>query len=115
VRDAFSPAADPDELLNQAESAFFRISHVQRNQDMIPMDQLMSQTMERLETMERTDGLLGVDTGFLDLNKMTSGLQRTDLIILAARPSMGKTAFSLSLALNAARKGAAVGSSSAWR
>ncbi|MCA9783778.1 MAG: replicative DNA helicase [Calditrichaeota bacterium] len=109
VRDAFSPAADPDELLNSAESAFFRISHQQRTQDMISMSQLMNQTMERLETMERSDGLLGVDTGFLDLNKMTSGLQRTDLVILAARPSMGKTAFALNLTLNAARKGASVG------
>ncbi len=108
VNEAFGPAANPEELLDMAEQSFFEISHNQHSQDMVSMQDLMDQTMMRLEQMEQTDGLLGVDTGFTDLNKLTSGLQRTDLLILAARPSMGKTAFVLNLAMNAGRAGSTV-------
>ena len=108
VSEAYRPGADPDDLLNQAEADFFALSQGAERRDFVAMGQLMADTMERLEQMEEGRTLLGVDTGFDTLNQLTSGWQGTDMIILAARPSMGKTALALNFVLNAARSGTGV-------
>ncbi len=100
---AFSPGSEPEELLNEAESAFFTLSQGAESGDFVQMEALMARTMETLEKMEEGQTLLGVDTGFLDLNRLSSGFQKSDLIILAARPSMGKTALAVNFTLHAAR------------
>jgi len=105
VQEAYRPGADPDDLLNHAEAEFFALSQGAERRDFVAMGPLMADTMERLEQMEEGRTLLGVDTGFDTLNQLTSGWQGTDLVILAARPSMGKTALALNFVLNAARAG----------
>lgn len=100
---AFDPQTDVFELLDEAEGELFNISEGNfKNQDK-SMSTLMSQAIQQIEELkEKTDGLTGIGSGFTDLDRITSGWQRSDLIILAARPAMGKTAFVLGLARNAA-------------
>ena len=65
----------------------------------------MYETIDRINELQRHKGILtGVSTGFKDLDNLTSGLQKSDLILVAARPSMGKTAFTLNIAQNVAMK-----------
>jgi len=108
LQEAASPGGDPADLLNQAESEFFQLHQGATSQDFVGMRQLMDRTVEMLEKLEAGQSLLGVDTGFHVLNTITSGWQRTDMIILAARPSMGKTALALNFLLKAAKAGAPV-------
>ncbi|MDY0969561.1 replicative DNA helicase [Siccibacter turicensis] len=95
-----------DELLDLAESRVFQIAENRANKDEGPksVDQILEATVARIETLfqQPHDGVTGVDTGYQDLNKKTAGLQRSDLIIVAARPSMGKTTFAMNLCENAA-------------
>ena len=95
-----------DELLDLAESRVFQIAENRANKDEGPksIDQILDATVARIETLfqQPHDGVTGVDTGYQDLNKKTAGLQRSDLIIVAARPSMGKTTFAMNLCENAA-------------
>ncbi|MFA7332173.1 MAG: replicative DNA helicase [Candidatus Delongbacteria bacterium] len=108
MQEACSPGSDPTDLLNMAESDFFQLHQGIASQDFVGMRQLMGRTIELLEKMDEGQGLLGVDTGYHVLNHITSGWQRTDMIILAARPSMGKTALALNFLLKAARVGTPV-------
>ncbi len=108
MQEACSPGSDPTDLLNMAESDFFQLHQGIASQDFVGMRQLMDRTVELLEKLEAGQSLLGVDTGFSVLNHITSGWQRTDMIILAARPSMGKTALALNFLLKAARAGTPV-------
>lgn len=99
---------DASQMLEYAESSVFEISQQrQKGQYTHIRDVLISniEIIDRASQME--GGLTGLTTGFRYLDTMTSGLQKSDLIILAARPAMGKTSFALSLALNAAVKGKA--------
>ena len=105
LQEAASPGADPADLLNKAEGDFFQLHQGAVAADFIAMRPLMDRTVEMLEKLEAGQSLLGVDTGFTLLNNITSGWQRTDLLILAARPSMGKTALALNFLLKAARAG----------
>lgn len=92
-----------DVALDQAEQAIFQISHKSLKQQFIPIRSMLSDTFERIDTLHRNKGQLrGVPTGYTDIDFMLGGLQKSDLIILAARPSMGKTAFALNIAMNAA-------------
>ncbi|PWD17704.1 replicative DNA helicase [Salmonella enterica subsp. enterica serovar Rubislaw] len=95
-----------DELLDLAESRVFQIAENRANKDEGPksIDQILDATVARIEQLfqQPTDGVTGVDTGYQDLNKKTAGLHRSDLIIVAARPSMGKTTFAMNLCENAA-------------
>lgn len=95
-----------DELLDLAESRVFQIAENRASKDEGPksVDQILEATVARIETLfqQPHDGVTGVDTGYQDLNKKTAGLQRSDLIIVAARPSMGKTTFAMNLCENAA-------------
>jgi replicative DNA helicase len=86
-----------------AESAIFQISEKKSRGAFRPIGELININIDHLEEQQGKDGgLSGLSTGYIRLNKITSGLQKSDLIILAARPSMGKTAFALNIARNVA-------------
>jgi replicative DNA helicase len=103
IGNAYDPGADAFELLDSAESDIFRISDSQLRRSAAPMKDVLKDTLTRLETIHgREGGVTGVPSGFSKLDQMTAGWQRSDLIIVAARPSMGKTAFALACARNAA-------------
>jgi replicative DNA helicase len=90
-------------LLEHAEKSIFDISQKNTNRDFATMSQVMRGTLARLEELYQTQGnVTGVATGFADIDRKTAGLQPSDLILVGARPSMGKTAFLLSVAQNAA-------------
>ncbi|WP_299691060.1 replicative DNA helicase [uncultured Vibrio sp.] len=97
-----------EELVDLAESKVFAIAEGRASENEGPqnVDNILEKTLERIEILYKTpqDGVTGVDTGFNDLNKKTAGLQGSDLIIVAARPSMGKTTFAMNLCENAAMK-----------
>ncbi|MGB5803010.1 MAG: replicative DNA helicase [Vibrio anguillarum] len=95
-----------EDLLDLAESKVFAIAEERTSENEGPqnVDSILERTLERIELLYKTpqDGVTGVNTGFADLNKKTAGLQGSDLIIVAARPSMGKTTFAMNLCENAA-------------
>ncbi|GAA5648502.1 MULTISPECIES: replicative DNA helicase [Vibrio] len=95
-----------EDLLDLAESKVFKIAEDRTNENEGPqnVDNILEKTLERIELLYKSpqDGVTGVNTGFMDLNKMTAGLQGSDLVIVAARPSMGKTTFAMNLCENAA-------------
>ncbi|HBX06846.1 MAG TPA: replicative DNA helicase, partial [Leclercia adecarboxylata] len=95
-----------DELLDLAESRVFKIAESRANKDEGPKNiaEVLDATVSRIEQLfqQPHDGVTGVNTGYDDLNKKTAGLQPSDLIIVAARPSMGKTTFAMNLVENAA-------------
>lgn len=100
---AFNEQDDALDLLDEAENKIFQISEKRMKKSFIPMKEAVFSTMEMLESIHGThSGVTGVPSGFTVLDNMTGGFQSSDLIIVAARPSMGKTAFVLSLARNAA-------------
>ncbi|MEX2104612.1 MAG: replicative DNA helicase, partial [Bacilli bacterium] len=101
---------EASELIGDAEKRILEISQRQGKGAFIPIKDVLMETFERIEFLHNhKGGITGIPTGYGDLDKMTSGLQRSDLIILAARPSVGKTAFALNLAQNvAARAGKTV-------
>ncbi len=87
--------------LEKSEQLIFNLAQNRANQNLTIIGNLVNDTWEKLEQREQNKGaLLGVDTGFYDLNAMTSGFQKSDLIVIAARPSMGKTALCLNIAEN---------------
>lgn len=87
------------ELIEEAESKLFEVSQTQVKQSVISLENILADSFERLDELHRDKGKLrGVPTGYRDLDNMLAGLQKSDLFILAARPSMGKTAFVLNLA-----------------
>jgi replicative DNA helicase len=89
--------------LDQAEKLIFNVSQRSMRADLEPIRDTLREYMDKLDQLhERRGDIVGVATGFGDLDKLTGGLQKSDLIILAARPSVGKTGLSLSLAHNAA-------------
>jgi replicative DNA helicase len=97
-------------LLDSAEKRIFQISNNLSQKAFVPISDVLKGTFKRLaELSSRKDGITGVTTGFHGFDKMTSGMQKGDLIILAARPSMGKTALMLNMALNACKAGSAIG------
>jgi replicative DNA helicase len=103
IGDAYEDSTDVFDLLDDAESKLFEITnnHLRKNFDSI--DTVLVKTIQRIEDLRhRQDEITGVPSGFPSLDKITYGWQQTDLIILAARPAVGKTAFALNLARNAA-------------
>lgn len=103
ISDAYEDATDVFDLLDEAESKLFDITnnHLRKNFDSI--DTVLVKTIQRIEDMRnRQEDITGVPSGFSSLDRVTYGWQPTDLVILAARPSVGKTAFALNLARNAA-------------
>ena len=101
--EAFDEANDIDDLLQQAEGNLFEISQTQLKREVVQIDSIILQAVKQIELAgNRESGLSGLSSGFEDLDSMTSGWQNSDLIIIAARPAMGKTAFVLSMAKNMA-------------
>src|SRR5215216_4616257 len=103
ISDSYEDSTDVFDLLDEAESKLFEITnnHLRKNFD--PIDRVLVKTIQRIEDMRhRNEDITGVPTGYTSLDRVTYGWQNTDLIILAARPSVGKTAFALNLARNAA-------------
>ncbi len=99
----FDESRDIDELLDRAEKQIFDISNSANTSKFIALGSTLDEAWERLDRLHKTrDELRGVPTGFRDLDNMLSGFQESDLIILAARPSMGKTALALDIARQAA-------------
>lgn len=100
---SFDETTDVNDLLEEAENSFFSLSQGQMKRDATQINPVIAEAMERIEeASKRTDGLSGVASGFSALDRITSGWQKSDLIIIAARPAMGKTAFILSMARNIA-------------
>jgi replicative DNA helicase len=101
---------DVDEVIELAEKEIFDVTNERVETTFRPLDELLTEGWKNLEELyERQEHLTGVTTGWPDLDKLLAGLHRGDLVILAARPSVGKTAFALNLAVNAAKEGVAVG------
>ncbi|MBR5741803.1 MAG: replicative DNA helicase, partial [Firmicutes bacterium] len=102
---AFAEQKPTEDILNHAEQAVFEISQGRTKSGYVALSDVLKENLVMLDELSRNkDGLTGLSTGFRDLDKMTAGLQKGNLIILAARPAMGKTSFALSLAHNAATK-----------
>ena len=103
VHDAFSGQTTAGELLDQAEAKIFHVSQQRKPDGFMRIKELLWPTMERIEALQRGGKTItGVASGFGDLDELTSGFQPADLVIVAARPSMGKTAFCLNVAQHAA-------------
>ncbi|MBD5186175.1 MAG: replicative DNA helicase [Bacteroidales bacterium] len=96
---AFDESNDVDDLLQEAEGRLFEIAQGNVKKDVTQIDPVIGKAIEQIQAAaRRTSGLSGLETGFHDLDQLTSGWQKSDLIIIAARPAMGKTAFVLSMA-----------------
>lgn len=101
----FSEEEDIDELLDKAEKKMYEVTNAPTNHKFVSLAHVLEDAFERLDKLSKSDGeLRGVPTGFSELDHKTAGLQKSDLIILAARPSMGKTSLALDIARNAAVK-----------
>jgi replicative DNA helicase len=95
---------DVESILDKAESTVFKIAQHSVRQTFLPIKTTLEETFDRIEALSKSQGgLRGVPTGFPELDNILSGLQKSDLIILAARPSMGKSAFAFNIATHVAR------------
>ncbi|MBH9784518.1 replicative DNA helicase [Clostridioides difficile] len=102
----YSGATKIEDVLEQAEKSIFDISQEKTSDDFKSINLVLMDAYDMIEKLyTNKSDVTGITTGFKDLNKKINGLQRTDLILIAARPAMGKTAFSLNLVQNAALKG----------
>lgn len=100
---AYDETQDVEELMQTAESNIFEISQRAQKRDVTQIDPVIAEAFERMKKASKNEGnISGIPSGFKDLDKITSGWQKSDLVIIAARPAMGKTAFVLSMAKNIA-------------
>lgn len=105
VERAFEEKGDVSELLDQAESEIFSISQQHLHRDFVELKEILAESFERLEEfIKKGSHFRGVATGYPDLDNKLSGMQDSNLLILAARPGIGKTSFALNIALNVATK-----------
>ncbi len=103
ITDAFDTGEDASDLLDRAEHTIFSLSERRLRKGAIPLEEVLHRTFESIEKAhERKGGLSGIPTGFKLLDEKLAGLQSSDLVIVAGRPSMGKTAFALNVARNVA-------------
>ncbi|MEK7668762.1 MAG: replicative DNA helicase, partial [Gemmatimonadota bacterium] len=103
VQEAYEAKRLPGEILDSAEQRIFEVAEFRHKQDFIRLKELLWPTMERIESLHGGgQSITGVPSGFADLDEKTAGFQPSDLVIVAARPAMGKTAFCLNVASNAA-------------
>lgn len=101
----YNEERDIQELIEEAETRLFEVSQRHVKQDINSIESILGESFDRLDELHKDKGTLrGIPTGFKDLDNILAGLQRSDLIIIAARPSMGKTAMSLGLAHSIALK-----------
>ena len=102
---SYKDKTDSQEVLSFAEQEIFNIARAKQKKDYTSLYDVMMENISQIDAMASTEGkLIGLTTGFVDLDEKTAGLQKSNLIIVAARPAMGKTAFVLNLAQNAALK-----------
>lgn len=100
---AFDESKSAKDVLDVAESKVFKVSQKHSDQDFIPLKETLVESFERLDELQKSGGeLRGVPTGFKDLDDKLAGMQKSNLLILAARPGMGKTALALNMAQNVA-------------
>jgi len=97
----FQFANDIEEILDLAEQSIFEIAERNIDQNFSPLNEVVKESFKKIETTTGSN-ITGISTGFTDFDNLTSGLQPSDLIIIAGRPSMGKTALALNIAYNAA-------------
>ena len=101
LTEAYEPAETSEPLLNRAEQKVFAIRESRQSNNLSQIDEVLEVAMDRLESRVRGESQEGtVETGFSDLDRLTGGLHASELVILAARPSMGKTAFAMNIAEN---------------
>lgn len=110
ISSAYEAEEDADTLLDGAEKAIFEIAEDRIRQGFIPLRDLVHDSFATIERLQQHKGLVtGVESGFVDLDGMTSGFQKSDFVIVAARPSMGKTSFVLNVAQHVGARGGVVG------
>jgi replicative DNA helicase len=103
IQNAYDETTDVFNLLDEAESELFKVTEGNIRKDYESMASLLFKAQSEIEiAMQKEDGINGVGSGFKELDKITSGWQKSDMIVVAARPGMGKTAFVLSMARNVA-------------
>ncbi|MBA2291894.1 MAG: replicative DNA helicase [Gemmatimonadales bacterium] len=106
ITETYEGASKATELLDSAEGKIFRIAQQRGEEKFIRIKELLYPAMDRIDALQKGKGTItGVPSGFTKLDDMTTGFQPSELIIVAARPSMGKTAFCLNLATHAAHEG----------
>ena len=100
---SYDDTEETEKILDDAERMVLEISQKRARSGLVPISEVIDDTLSQLEILsQKKEGLTGLTSGFIDLDRMTSGWQKSDFIILAARPAMGKTAFALNMAQNAA-------------
>lgn len=102
LKDAFDDSVKVDDLIDNAQSKVYNAIQSNVRKDVQEIGAVINEAMSDIEAAQSSTGLNGVPSGFVSIDRITQGWQKSDLIILAARPSVGKTAFSLNLARNAA-------------
>src|SRR4249920_291911 len=103
---AYDAEDDPDEQLDSAERSIFQIAEGRLRTGFVKLSELVDGGYQLIEQLQQQRGMVtGVPSGFVDLDELTSGFQKSDLVIIAARPSMGKTSFVLNMALHAGIEG----------
>lgn len=108
MESAYKEKSEPEEILDGAEREIFEIAQSRQTRDFEALKDILWRNIQKIDELSAQEGsLTGITTGFVDLDAKTSGLQKSDLIMLAARPSMGKTAFALNIAQRAALNGGA--------
>jgi len=100
IKKSLDATYTPDQVLEEAEKNIFAIADQQVRQSLLPIEKFVTPLLDRLAN--RKEGVTGIPTGLAELDQLTNGLQDSDLIILAARPGVGKTSFALTIAANAA-------------
>ncbi|MEL4893976.1 replicative DNA helicase [Crocosphaera sp. Alani8] len=100
----FETSQELEIVLDESEKKIFALTQKRPQEGLIPISDTIIKTFNELEKLQEETSLPGIESGFYDLDAMTGGLQRSDLIIIAGRPSMGKTAFGLGMAANIAKK-----------
>ena len=102
---AYQEADDVNEVVDRAEQVLFGVSERRISRELVPIRQVLSAYYDRIEYLTRHRGeMIGIPTGFTDVDRLLGGLQRSDMVILAARPSVGKTSLALSIAHNASKR-----------
>ena len=96
---AYESADEVEDIMDNAEKRILAVSSGKRSKDFVPLQEILLDTLEQIDARYNNKGsITGLPTGFTELDHLTAGLQKSDLILVAARPSMGKTAFTLNIA-----------------
>ncbi len=101
--DSFRSTEGVDSILAEAENSIMNVAQNRRSENFRPIEEIVAEAIDKIEKVNQADNpITGIETGFTDFDRKTAGLQPSDLILIAARPSMGKTAFALNIAQYAA-------------